>query len=190
MSSVVGWRQGKGPRRVAAILDSHASTGFAGQIVLCIGQQGRGDVAPRGTYRRIAEEIRRRIGSGELLPGSLVASEMALVKEHRVSRGTVRAALALLVDEGLVEVVPGQGRRVVGQAPSVRPATAYERIAHELQERLDAGEFGPSTPLPSESELVAAYGVSRNTARRAYQHLAESGAVVIRHGAGAFPAPR
>lgn len=147
-------------------------------------------MAPRGTYREIAAELRRRIGSDELLPGALVASEMALVQEYGVSRGTVRSALALLVDEGLIEVVPGQGRRVVGQAVSAEPSTAYERIARELQERLDAGEFGADEPLPSEAELVAAYGVSRNTARRAYQHLAESGAVVIRHGAGAFPARR
>lgn len=147
-------------------------------------------MAPRGTYREIAAELRQRISSGELAPGALVASEMALVKEYRVSRGTVRSALALLVDEGLIEVVPGQGRRVVGQAISTEPATAYERIAGELQERLDAGEFVSGTPLPSEAELVAAYGVSRNTARRAYQHLAKAGAVVIRHGAGAFPAPR
>lgn len=147
-------------------------------------------MTPRGTYRRIAAELRQRIAAGELLPGTLVASEMALVQEFGVSRGTVRSALALLVNEGLVEVVPGQGRRVVGQAVIAEPSTAYERIARELQERLDAGEFGSGGPLPSEAELVATYGVSRNTARRAYQHLAESGAVVIRHGAGAFPAPR
>lgn len=147
-------------------------------------------MAPRGTYRQIAAELRRRIGSGELRPGVLVASETALVEEYGVSRGTVRSALALLVDEGLVEVVPGQGRRVVGEGVSAEPATAYERIAHELRQRLAAGEFGSDKPLPSEAELVAEYGVSRNTARRAYQHLAESGAVVIRHGAGAFPAPR
>jgi DNA-binding GntR family transcriptional regulator len=34
------------------------------------------------------------------------------------------------------------------------------------------------------------YQVSRNTVRRAYRQLVESGAVVVRHGAGAFPAPR
>jgi len=147
-------------------------------------------VAPRGTYRQIAAELRRRIGSRELLPGDLVPSEMTLVEEYGVSRGTVRSALALLVDEGLVEVVPGQGRRVVGQAEDGEPITAYERIARALQQRLDAGEFGSDKPLPSEAELVAEYGVSRNTARRAYQYLADAGVVVVRHGAGAFPAPR
>jgi DNA-binding GntR family transcriptional regulator len=75
-------------------------------------------------------------------------------------------------------------------AISTKPITVYERIAHELHKRLDAGEFGPDEPLHSEAELMAGYGVSRNTAHRAYQHLAESGAVVVRHGAGAFPAPR
>lgn len=147
-------------------------------------------MAPRGTYRQMADDLRRRIGSGDLAPGAMVASELTLVEQHGVSRGTVRSALAMLVDEGLVEVVPGQGRRVVGEATQVEPATAYERIAEALRQRLDAGEFAAGTPLPSEADLVAEYGVSRNTARRAYQHLAEAGAVVVRHGAGAFPAPR
>lgn len=147
-------------------------------------------MAPRGTYRQIAADLRGRIDAGDLLPGAPIASEMELVQEFGVSRGTVRSALALLLEEGLVEVVPGQGRRVVGHTACGEPSTAYERIARELQRRLDAGEFGSERPLPSEAELVATYGVSRNTARRAYQHLVESGAVVIRHGAGAFPAPR
>ncbi|CAN5700233.1 hypothetical protein BH24ACT5_BH24ACT5_30810 [soil metagenome] len=147
-------------------------------------------MAPRGTYREIAADLRRRIGSGEFTPGALVASEMALVKEYGVSRGTVRSALALLVDEGMIEVVPGLGRRVVGTETTAEPVTAYERIARVLEQRLDAGEFEADRSLPSEAELVAEYGVSRNTVRRAYQHLAEAGAVVIRHGAGAFPTPR
>ena len=90
-------------------------------------------MAPRGTYRRIADSLRRRVGSGELAPGAMVPSELALVEQHGVSRGTVRSALALLVDEGLIEVVPGQGRRVVGNPTSIEPTTAYERIAAVLR---------------------------------------------------------
>lgn len=147
-------------------------------------------MAPRGTYRQIADDLRRRIRSGELASGELVPSELTLVEHHGVSRGTVRSALALLVDEGLIEVVRGQGRRVVGDVSRVAPTTAYEQIAAALLRRLDAGEFPPDKPLPSEAELVAEYGVSRNTARRAYQRLAADGAVVIKHGAGTFPCPR
>jgi len=107
-----------------------------------------------------------------------------------VARGTVRSALALLVEEGLVEVVPGQGRRVVGSTNGRTPVTAWERITEALRRRLDAGEFSDGAPMSSEAALIAEYGVSRNAVRRAHQDLVEAGLVVIRHGAGAFPAPR
>lgn len=149
-------------------------------------------MAPRGTFRKIADDLRRQVAAGDLLPGALVPSELALVEQHQVSRGTVRSALALLVEEGLIEVVPGQGRRVIGEPhpDGAGPLTAYERIAADLRDRMHAGEFSPDVSLPSEAELVAQYEVSRNTVRRAYRQLVEAGVVVVRHGAGAFPAPR
>lgn len=146
-------------------------------------------MAPRGTYRQIADEIRQLIASGDLQPGAMVPSELALSERHDVARGTVRAALAVLVDEGLIEVVPGHGRRVVG-ATATLTDTAWGTVATSLRERLDAGEFVPDIPMPSEATLVAEFGVSRNTVRRAYQHLVDAGLVVIRQGSGAFPAPR
>lgn len=146
-------------------------------------------MAPRGTYRTIANELRRLIERGELSPGEMVPSELALSEQHQVARGTVRSALALLVDEGLIEVVAGQGRRVVGAASPV-PTTAYERIAVDLLRRIEAGEFGPDEVLPSEATLMADHGVSRNTVRRAYQRLVDIGAVVVRQGAGAYASPR
>lgn len=116
----------------------------------------------------------------------MLPTEAALSAEYGVARGTVRAALALLTDEGLIEVVPGRGRRVAGAAAH-EPATAYERVAAHLRERIEASDFTQTGPLPSEAELVAAFGVSRNTVRRAYRHLADAGLVVVRHGSGAFP---
>lgn len=119
----------------------------------------------------------------------MVPSEQALVEEHGVARGTVRSALALLVDDGLIEVVPGQGRRIVGRPADENPTTAYERIASDLARRVRSSEFGAGAPLPSEAALTAEYGVSRSTVRRAYRLLVDEGLVVIRHGAGAFAAP-
>lgn len=148
-------------------------------------------MAERGTYRRIADELRQRIESGEMPAGSMVPSELALAKHYAVARGTTRSALAVLAAEGLIEVVPGQGRRVVGEPSSGQASpTAWQRIAGDLKGRIDGGEFGPADPLPSEATLMSEYGVSRNTVRRAYRHLVEVGAVVIRHGAGAFALPR
>lgn len=149
----------------------------------------RCEVTPRGTYRQIADSVRELIVSGRLHAGAMVPSELALAEEHQVARGTVRSALAVLVDEGLIEVVPGQGRRVVG-ADEKLGDTAWGRIATALRERLANGEFSADTPLPSEAALMAEFDVSRNTIRRAYRHLVEEGLVVVRHGAGAFPAKR
>jgi DNA-binding GntR family transcriptional regulator len=147
-------------------------------------------VAERGIYRQIAGDLRQRIRSGELRIGAMVPSELALSEEYGVARGTARAALAILAEEGLIEVVPGQGRRVAGSPPADQePVTAYERIATALRTRIDAGEFRAADPLPSEAALMAEFGVSRNTVRRAYRHLVEVGVVVVRHGAGAFAAP-
>lgn len=147
-------------------------------------------VAPRGTYRQIADQLRQLIAHGELRPGGMVPSELALAEQYSVSRGTARSALALLFDEGLIEVIPGQGRRVVGSASGGPPATEWGRVAAALRERLEAGEFSADAPMPSEAALIAEFGVSRNTVRRAYKYLVDEGAVVVRHGAGAFPAPR
>ena len=147
-------------------------------------------MAPRGTFRQIADQLRELISDGLLQPGAMMPSEAALAEEHEVARGTVRSALALLVDEGLIEVMPGQGRRVIGAADGGNPTIAYQRIASDLARRVQSGEFGASNPMPSEAVLVARYGVARSTVRRAYRVLVDDGLVVIRHGSGAFPAPR
>ena len=123
-------------------------------------------MVPRGTFRQIADELRQLIAGGELQPGDMVPSELALANRHSVSRGTARAALAQLVDEGLVEVVPGQGRRVVGGATGAPGGTEWSRVATALRERLASGEFAADTPMPSEATLVAEFGVSRNTVIR------------------------
>lgn len=178
-------RQRSGPDR-APIADDE-SADYGSQVS---DGEGRVEVAPRGTYRQIADDLRMRIHSGDLAVGAMVPSEMAIAEQRSVSRGTARAALALLIDEDLIEVVPGQGRRVVGQPAPGTPTTAWERVAEALRHRLTDGDMPVSAALPSEADLVAEFEVSRNTVRRAYKQLVDEGLVVIRHGAGAFPAPR
>lgn len=59
-------------------------------------------------------------------------------------------------------------------------------VADDLRRRIRAGEFAPGEKLPSESQLGAAYGVSRVTVRTALQLLESRGLVDIRHGSGSF----
>ena len=60
-------------------------------------------------YRAIADEMRRRVESGDLAAGALLPSESELSAAYGVSRVTVRKALELLRDEGLIDSRQGFG---------------------------------------------------------------------------------
>jgi GntR family transcriptional regulator len=66
-------------------------------------------------YRQIAEELRRKIDSGELKPGSQLPTEDELMKLHHASRNTVRGAIRELTTRGLVNTLHGKGTFVVEQ---------------------------------------------------------------------------
>ncbi len=70
-------------------------------------QHGAGGVERRqrlgiSIYRRVASVLRRRISTGEWQPGDRLPALDALVAEFQVGRVTVRHALDLLADEGLI----------------------------------------------------------------------------------------
>lgn len=60
-------------------------------------------------YGWLAAGLRARIAQGEWVPGAALPAESALAREHGVALGTLRQALALLVDEGLLERRHGRG---------------------------------------------------------------------------------
>ena len=64
-------------------------------------------------YRQIAEDLRQRIASGELAPGSQLPTELELRERYNASRNTVRDAIKWLINLGLVATRPGQGTFVV-----------------------------------------------------------------------------
>ncbi|MFE2599960.1 GntR family transcriptional regulator [Streptomyces sp. NPDC059396] len=63
-------------------------------------------------YERIADDLRQSIRAGELKPGDRLPSETKLAEEHRRSVPTIRDALRLLQDEGLIEKQHGRGNFV------------------------------------------------------------------------------
>jgi hypothetical protein len=60
-------------------------------------------------YERIAADLRSRIAAGEWAPGTPLPTMTELASERHVAPGTVQRAVALLREEGLVEV--SRGRR-------------------------------------------------------------------------------
>ncbi|MEV4672153.1 GntR family transcriptional regulator [Actinomadura sp. NPDC049382] len=63
--------------------------------------------------RQIANDLRERIVSGEIPPGRRIPSLTELEQEWDVARDTLRKAVGILRDEGLVETVQGLGVFVV-----------------------------------------------------------------------------
>ncbi|MDR3155305.1 MAG: GntR family transcriptional regulator [Deltaproteobacteria bacterium] len=65
-------------------------------------------------YRRLADLVRSRVADGTYRPGERIPSETAFAKSTGLSFLTVRQALKILVDEGLLERYPGRGTFVTG----------------------------------------------------------------------------
>lgn len=60
-------------------------------------------------YRQIADQLRRRIESGELQAGWQIPTELELMEQYSASRNTVRGALSELTTRGLVYKLHGKG---------------------------------------------------------------------------------
>lgn len=73
---------------------------------------------PVPPYRQIAAILRERIDAGEIPPGRRIPSLVELEQEFEVARDTLRKAVQVLKDEGLVETVTGIGVFVVDQGKS------------------------------------------------------------------------
>ncbi|MGW1059015.1 GntR family transcriptional regulator [Micromonospora rubida] len=63
-------------------------------------------------YRVVADQLKAKIDNGDWLPGELLPPENALRHEYRVSRGTIRQAITLLREVGLVATAHGRGTYV------------------------------------------------------------------------------
>jgi integrase len=78
---------------------------------------------PRGPYQVIAAALREQIRAGELKPGEELPTLAEIAAAHNVSVGPAQRAVALLRDEGLVEVSRGRRAKVSPKAAELlRPA--------------------------------------------------------------------
>jgi GntR family transcriptional regulator len=111
-------------------------------------RQGVVNVA-QAKYQQIADRLREQIESGALAPGEQLPSEPDLVRQHDASRNTVRLAIALLTNQGLVMSRQGLGTFVLAPA---KPFTALlsrvpgMRSGHHASTALPVVGRDPGTP--------------------------------------------
>ena len=66
-------------------------------------------VRTRRTFEEAVEQIAGKVKAGELRPGDRLPSERDLAARMQISRPTLREAIRVLVESGVVEVRPGPG---------------------------------------------------------------------------------
>lgn len=66
----------------------------------------------------------------------------------------------------------------------------YLRIADDLRQRIDAGEFRPGDALPSINRLAQDWGCARTTAQKALDVLKREGVAIGVQGWGTIVADR
>ena len=64
--------------------------------------------------------------------------------------------------------------------PEVDTAPLYLQVAHHLESRISDGEYPVGSLLPTENEIAAALGVSRQTVRQAIATLRNKGRLSAR----------
>ena len=137
-------------------------------------------------YQQIADRLRDQIDSGALQPGERLPSEPDLVRQFDASRNTVRLALALLTNQGLVVTRQGLGTFVT--EPS-RPFTALlSRVPTQpavqststLLPEVSNTEAEPETTSPVEERSPASASVAEKL------EIAGGDSVVVRRRNGAI----
>src|ERR1700758_237959 len=78
-------------------------------------------------YRQLLDQVRAQIATGRLAPGQFLPSVRQVAAELTVNPMTVSKAYSLLERDGIVELVRGQGMRVIGQPVHEKRAVREKR---------------------------------------------------------------
>lgn len=113
------------------------------------------------SYRLLTQMLRAQIYRDEYPEGKALPTELALVKEHGLSRQTVRRAYQDLAAEGLIYRVQGSGTFVTPQA------TRYRRPFGSIDDLMNL-------QLDTNFELVRPLAVTLDTEAAQRLHLAGS----------------
>ncbi|MES2510045.1 MAG: GntR family transcriptional regulator [Pseudomonadota bacterium] len=104
-------------------------------------------------YAALAAALKARVVDGEWPPGSALPAEQTLAAEHGVALGTLRRALELMAEQGLIE-------RIHGRGTFVRAGMTGATMMRFFRFGEGTGEV-PASRIVSRQQLVAPADVAR-----------------------------
>ena len=91
-------------------------------------------------YVRISEDIRGKIKSGEIPYGSRLPAERQMAEDYGVDRKTLRKAIGLLSEEGILNCMQGKGTYIA------KPQIPYQvEMLDDLEQMILRNGMKPST---------------------------------------------
>lgn len=124
------------------------------------GEQG---IHKRTVRDQLTDKLSYMIQSGLLQANDYLPSERELSETLKVSRESVRGAIAMLADRGMVEVSQGARTRIIGTAgltmvDSVRSMSAlktqHPNVVNEAREHIEAQVIRLATARITDADLV------------------------------------
>ena len=111
-------------------------------------------------YYKVKKDIERRINEGYFKKEDYLPSESELQNEYNVSRTTIRKAIGLLVDDGLITIVRGKGTKVTPSRikHNISTLMSFTKLMHEQGLRpsirnVKVQKVEPSEEVASKLEL-------------------------------------
>lgn len=118
-------------------------------------------------YLQVASALRQRIEARQWLPGQKISTLVELEKEFQVARVTVRQAVGILREEGLLNCRQGRGTFVAETSPNrhwLKLATSWDLLIQAIKDnvprRIKVDKPKPFPELrPGEGELAPRYAL-------------------------------
>lgn len=123
-------------------------------------------LVPRKSYQHVVEQIQTAICDGDLKQGDRLPSEMGLKETFDTSRGTVREALRVLEQKGLVTIKPGarggamvKGPNTQAMSDSMALLIRHQKVSlphlAEFRELLEGHAAQQAARLVTQEDLLA-----------------------------------
>lgn len=111
-------------------------------------------------YERVSRDLMERLRHEDMQKGAMLPSEAALCEEYGVSRITIRAAIAQLVDRGMLVRRPGVGTFVTGRSHTERE---FNLVGFIEEERMFRAEPVFNVAEAADRQVAAALGLPGGT---------------------------